>query len=117
MEAGVNYLTAKTIVFFHKKEHPSYQFNFENAKTNFLAEETASYIEYQCPICVDRERSVIRPTVEIVCSTGNIVVSPSQKTSSNHNCGDSFAYLLINIASSNKKSRLNKTYYNRKKIF
>jgi hypothetical protein len=77
-EAGINYLTAKTIVFFHKKEHRSYQFKFENAKAHFLAEETASYMDYECPCRADEKKSSIKPTVEVICSIGNVMISSTQ---------------------------------------
>lgn len=42
--AGVNFLTAKTILFFHKKEHKSYQFDLKVGQEIPDNAKTATYI-------------------------------------------------------------------------
>lgn len=72
---GINYLTAKTIVFFHKNHYKSYQFDLAppHAATGAL---TATYVHPRKLSALTEK--LIRPKsrIEVICSIGNVLSPP-----------------------------------------
>lgn len=80
-QTGINYLTAKTIVFFHKKDHKSYQFDLRlpSHRTPFRKKLTATYIYLKRKGLHEEKAAVPLTRVEVICSTGNVPISDDSR--------------------------------------
>lgn len=80
-QTGINYLTAKTIVFFHKKDHKSYQFDLRLTShlPPFRKKLTASYISLKKKSPSEEKASASFSKIEVVCSTGNVPVGEGSR--------------------------------------
>ncbi len=79
---GINYLTAKTIVFFHKNNHKTYQFDLDNTHKHGKADNclTASVVTLKRTNSIQEKLNYPKSRIEVICSIGNIL-SPSASIS------------------------------------
>lgn len=66
---GINYLTAKTIVFFHKNHYKSYQFDLNPLALPKGHELTLSHAQIKR---IDPRMAVDRNRIKLVCSIGSV---------------------------------------------
>lgn len=72
--AGINFLTAKTILFFHKNNCKSYQFDL--GRTKHPHAKHCSYSSVRK--LTDINDKLIKPKsrIEVICSIGNVLSPP-----------------------------------------
>ena len=97
--AGINFLTAKTILFFHKNNCKSYQFDLGRRTHEPRGRQIAASYSAVRKL-TDINDKLIKPKsrIEVICSIGNVLSPPKgqcdRSPTTCSNCWDKYAYNL-----------------------